>query len=224
MKKTLLFTLAIFSSHLQAELFTEKFLDGVIKSEINYKDGTRSDVKEGVKDGLEKVFYNTGELAFKVNNVDGKRDGKMDWYDRKGRHLETIRFKMGKRHGLNQIFYDNGALRIEVNYVDDNKEGVEKYYFSTGKLASEVNYIHGKKEGEQKEYNEDGSLNNIVIYKNGYKEGKKLWYKDGKVIKTIIYKMDRPINLMKKVQSKKPDATMKVLKGLNFNPNDQKIK
>ena len=225
MNKTLLLTLALFcASMLHAELFTEHFKDGVVKSQIEYVKGTRSDVAEGIKNGLEKVYYNSGELAFKVNNIQGKRDGALDWYDREGQHLEVIHFKKGKRHGINKIFYADGTLRIAVNYVDDNKEGSEKYYFSTGKLASEVTFVKGRKEGLQKEYNNDGSLNNEVMYTHGYKEGDKHWYDTkGKVIKTVTFKMNRPTNLMKKVQAKKPDAMIKALKGLDFNPNNRKV-
>jgi antitoxin component YwqK of YwqJK toxin-antitoxin module len=217
-------TFALFASTtINAELFTEHFKDGALKSQIEYKNGTRTDTTEGVKDGLEKVYYNTGDIAYTVTNVEGKREGSMDWYDREGKHLEMIHFQNGQRHGLNIIFYDTGELRIEVNYINDNKEGPEKYYFSTGKLASEVKYINGRKEGLQKEYNEDGTLNNDVMYKHGYKEGEKRWYdKNGKVIQTETYKMDRPINVMKKVEAKKPDATLEVLHGLDFNPNNRK--
>lgn len=212
------------STSLYAELFTEYFKNGVVKSQIEYKDHTRTDTTEGIKHGLEKVYYNTGQLAFEVHNVNGKRDGTMDWYDREKHHLERIHYTMGKRDGNNKTYFSDGTLRIEVNYVNDQKEGLEKYYFSSGKLASEVNYIHDKKEGIQKEYNEDGTLNNEVTYKHGYKEGEKCWYdKNGKVIKTLTYKMDRPIDLMKKVQAKKPDATLEILKGLDFNPNSRKV-
>lgn len=225
MHKTLLITLALLgSSTLHAELFTEHFKDGVVKSQIEYKKNTRTDTKKGVKDGLEKVYYNSGELAFKISNVEGKRNGAMDWYDREGNHLEVIHFQHGKRHGINKIFYADGTLRIEVNYINDNKEGMEKYYFSTGKLASEVKFATGKKEGVQKEYNLDGTLDNDVIYENGYKEGEKRWYdKNGKVVQTETYKMDRPVNLMKKVQAKQPDPTIKALQGLDFNPNNRKV-
>jgi len=225
MNKTLLLTFVLLgTSTLHAELFTEHFKDGVVKSQIEYVKGTRTDVQEGIKDGLEKVYYNSGELAFKVNNIQGKRDGALDWYDREGQHLEVMHFKEGKRHGINKIFYADGTLRIEVNYVDDNKEGSEKYYFSTGKLASEVTFKKGKKEGFQKEYNTDGSLNNDVMYKHGYKEGDKHWYDEkGKITKKLTYKKGRPINLMKKVQAKQPDLTIGSLKGLDFNPNNRKV-
>ncbi len=224
MKKILLITLTFFAtSTLHAELFTEHFKDGVVKSQIEYKKNTRTDTAEGIKDGLEKVYYNTGDIAFTVTNRNGKREGAMDWFDREGKHLEVIHFQKGLRHGLNIIFYANGELRIEVNYINDNKEGPEKYYFSTGKLASVVTFKNARKEGLQKEYNEDGSLNNDVMYKHGYKEGEKHWYdKNGKVIQTETYKMDRPINVMKKAQAKKPDATIKALQGLDFNPNNRK--
>lgn len=225
MKKILFITLALLcTTAVNAELFTEYFKDGVIKSQIEYKNGTRSDTTEGIKDGLEKVYYNTGELAYTVRNIDGKREGSMDWYDRDGKHLEIIHFQKGLRHGLNMIFYANGTVRSEVNYINDNKEGLEKQYFSTGKLASEVTFMKGRQEGLQKEYNENGTLDNDVMYKHGYKEGEKRWYdKHGEIIKTETYKMDRPINLMKKAQAKKPDATIELLKGLDFNPNNRKV-
>ena len=225
MNKTLLAILTLLgTTTINAELFTEHFKDGVVKSQIEYKENTRTKVKEGVKHGLEKVYYNSGELAFKVNNTDGKRDGAMDWYDRAGNHLEVIHYQMGNRHGVNNIFFADGTLRIEVNYINDHKEGLEKYYFSTGKLASEVKFSHGQKKGLQKEYNEDGTLNNDVMYKHGYKEGEKHWYdKKGKVARTLTYKMDRPIDLMKEVQAKKPDETNKLLQGLDFNPNNRKV-
>jgi len=225
MTKLTLITLTLLgTTTLQAEVFTEYFKDGVVKNKIEYKDGTRTETKEGIKHGLEKSYYNTGEIAFTVNNIDGKRDGAMDWYDREGKHLERIHYKMGKRSGNNKIYYNDSTLRIEVNYKNDQKEGLEKFYFSTGELASEVNYVHGKKEGIQKEYNQDGSLNNTVTYKHGYKEGIKQWYDNkGKVLKTLTYKMDRPLEVMKEVQAKKPDATLEVLKGLDFNPNNRKV-
>lgn len=225
MKKVFL-SIALFGSGtlLNAELFTEYFDNHVVKSKIEYKDGTRTDTQEGIKHGLEEVFYETGELAFTVRNVEGKREGTMDWYSREGKHLEIMRYKNGLRHGLNVIFYDNGNLRIEVNYIDDNKEGPEKYYFDSGKLASEVNFVHGYKEGIQKEYNEDGTLNNEVMYKHGYQEGEKRWFDTkGNIIQTIRYRMDRPIDIMKKVQSKKSDPTNDLLQGLDFNPNNRKV-
>lgn len=224
-KKILFIFIVTINSLFAVEKITEYFLDGVIKSTIEYQNGTHTNISMGIKEGLEKIYYNTGDLAYQVNNIDNKRDGKMSWYDREKNLLETIHFKEGKRHGKNSVYYANGKLRIELTYIDDKKEGKERFYFSTGELASIVNYINGKKEGIQKEYNQDGLLNNEVMYKNNYKEGERVWYdKKMNIIQKELYKMDRPINLMKKVQNKKSTKLIDALQGLNFNPNDRKVK
>jgi len=211
-------------SSLHAELFTDYFKDGTVKSKVEYAQGTRTDVTEGVKDGLEEIFYNSGELAYKVKNVEGKRHGPLDWYDREGNHLEVLHYKMGERHGENKIFYADGKLRSDVTYIDDKKEGYKKDYFSTGELAKEVNYVHDRKHGVEKEYYVSGKLSAEAHYKNNYKEGEKVWYDEkGTITKSETFKMGRPINVMKKVQAKKPDATIEALKGLDFNPNNRKV-
>ena len=223
MKKALLITL-FFAVSLQAELFTEHFKNGVVKSQIEYKKGTRTDTAEGVKDGIEKIYYNTGELAYEVKNIDGKREGPLNWYDRESKHLEVIHYQKGKRHGINKLFYANGKLRAQVMYLNDKKEGLYREYFDTGKLALEVNYKGDKKEGIQKEYHPNGKLASEVLYKNGYKEGTQKWYdEEGKLTQTQAFKMDRPVALLQKLKEKKADATVEALKGLDFNPNNRKV-
>lgn len=216
----------LLSTSLYGELFTSYFEQtDIISSQTEYKKGTRSDISEGIKHGLEKVYHNNGKIAFTVNNIDGKRDGELRWYDQQGNFLEVMPYKMGKRHGINKLYFSNGKLKSQVNYINDHKEGVEKEYFNTGKIASEVTFKNGRKEGVEKEYNEDGTLHSDVNYIHGYKEDEKRWYdKNGKVIRIETYKMDRPVNVMKQVHSKKPDATVKALQGLDFNPNNRKVK
>lgn len=224
--RTLLFlSITLFlSPPLHAELFTEHFENGIIKSEIEYVKGTRSDTQKGIKEGLEKVYYSGGELAFSLSNTEGKREGKMHWYDEEGKHLEVMPYKQGLRHGLNSIFYASGLKRIEVNYINDHKEGKETYFFDTGTLASEVLFVHGRKEGIQKEYNLNGTLNNTVTYKQGYKEGEKKWYDEkGIVIRSERYKKDRPLRLMKKLKEKHKNTTIEAFNVLDFDPNNRKV-
>lgn len=216
------YTLLLMSlSH--AERFTEYFENGIIKSEIEYKDGTRTATEEGTKDGMEKIYHDNGKIAYSVKNVDGKREGDLNWYDKEGNHIEIMPYKMGKRHGTNKLFYDNGRLKSIVTYVDDKKEGAEKFYFSTGVLAQESHYQNGKKEGEEKEYYEEGSLQSIVTYRNNYKEGTKKWFdQNGKITKTELYKMDRPLNLMRKIQTSKNTEIIEEFNALDFNPKTRR--
>jgi len=213
---SILLSTTLFTS-LQAELVVTYFDRGQVKAETNYIDGTNTEIKAGIKQGIEKVYYQMGKLAYKVNYIENKRDGKLTWYDKQGVKLSDVHYKMGKLDGVEYSYYPNGAIKHEVTYVNDLKEGLQKEYFKNKKLALEVPYVHGKKNGLQKEYTPEGQLYSEVNYVNNYKEGYQKWYdKNGQVMKTIFYKMDRPINIMKKVQDDKSfDVT---IKGIDFSP------
>lgn len=207
------------SALLHAEQVTEYFKSGVVKSRIEYKDGTRTPTAEGIKNGIEKVYYESGELAYEVKNVNGKRDGVLTWYDRDGNVLEILHYKNGMRHGINRLYYPDGTLRSEVAYLNDQKEGPYKEYFANGELALTVAYKSGRKEGTQKEFYPGGKLASEVTYIHGYKEGKQKWYdKNGTLTKTEIFKMDRPVETMKALKQKQPDATEILMQGIDFNP------
>lgn len=223
-KQTLsLLSIALLSASLHAEFVTSYFDKGGKKAETHYKDGTRSDTSEGIKHGIEKVYYQEGMLAYVVNYIDGKRDGKLTWYDKEGKLLAMMNYKMGKLEGEEKTYFSNGQIKHTVTYVNDQKEGLQKEYFSNGTLAMETPYVHNKKQGIQKEYNNDGKLYSQVKYVNNYKEGNQEWYdKDGKVIRTQYFKMDRPINLMKELKNdyiKEKEEQDIIIKGLNFSPN-----
>jgi antitoxin component YwqK of YwqJK toxin-antitoxin module len=222
MKKSLLAltTLTLLSTQLQAE-YVETFFDrGQIKAKTNYLDGTRTNKREGIKHGLEKVYYQSGQMAYEVMYVNGKRDGKLAWKDRQGKKLSFCHYKLGKMDGVEKTFFLNGKVKKEVNYVNDLKEGLQKEYFDNGQLALEVNFVHNKREGLQKEYTPEGKLYSKVTYKNNYKEGNQEWYdENGTVNKTTFFKMDRPVKIMKEVQKVKENKVLEELKGLNFSPN-----
>ncbi len=222
MKKTLLTltTLTLLTSPLHAEYIVSYFDKGQIKAQTNYENGTRTNMREGVKHGLEKVFYQSGQIANEVHYIHGKRDGKMTWYDREGNILSIGYFKLGKYDGLEETYYLNKKIKKRVTYINDLKEGFQKEYFDNGQLASEVKYIKNRREGVQKEYTKDGKLYAKVSYKNNYKEGNKEWYDEkGKVTKKTFFKMDRPIKVMKEVQKTENPHIYDELRALNFSPN-----
>jgi len=221
-KQQIFLLLSISSLALQAEVVKEKFPSGLLKSETSYKDGTRTATSKGVKDGVEKIYYVNGKLAYQSNFVDGKRDGKLVWYDEEtGNLIKETNYRLGEQHGWEKVYFPNGQLQHSVNYVDDKREGYEKEYYSTGALASEVKFVHGKREGMFKRYHQDGYLMSEVFYQHNFKEGnEKIYDEKGHIIKKERNKFDRPIDVMKKIQAKKPDVTLETFKGLNFNPRN----
>ncbi|MBT5935951.1 toxin-antitoxin system YwqK family antitoxin [Sulfurimonas sp.] len=214
------FFVCAMSISLSAELYITYFDHGEIKAKTHYIDGTNTDSLEGTKHGLQTVYYEMGRIAYSVNYINDKRDGKLTWHDKKGHKLSDVFYKNGKLEGMESSYFIDGSLKHSVNYVNDKKEGAQKEYFNNGIVALVVTYKNNKKEGFQKEYNEDGTLFSSVNYKNNYKEGEQKWFsKDGKVIKTLLYKNDRPINVMKQVQVKQKEYNIYV-DSIDFSPQN----
>lgn len=212
-----LLALSMLSSLASAELVNSYFKTGELKASTNYIDGTNTKIKIGIKNGIEKVYYQIGKIANEVNYINDKRDGLMTWYHKEGWIVKTFYYKLGKLHGPETTYFKNGKVESLANYIDDKREGEKKFFYDNGQLASVVNYIHGKKEGPQKEYTEDGKLFSEVMYKNNYKEGNQNWYdENGNITKTIFYKMDRPVKIMKEIQ--KTDHAKITIPGIDFSP------
>jgi len=219
MKRTLSILLCAVSL-LQAELVREYFENGKLKSEAHYIDGTRTKTKEGIKHGMEKVYYIEGALAYSVNYVNGKRDGVMIWWDKDGNIIKELHYNLGKLDGWEITYFPNGKIKSKVLYKNDLKEGLYKEFFDNGQLALIVPYKHGKKEGIQREYSYSGKLYTEVLYKNNYKEGTQKWFDDaGNIVKTEEFVHDRPLRVMQQLQQSKHQEPNILLKGLNFSPN-----
>jgi len=215
--KSLLLT-SMLASSLSAELVKTYFEYGALKAQTNYIDGTNTDIKVGIKHGVEKVYYEMGQLAYAVNYDNDRRDGKLTWYDKKGKKLADMFYVKGKLHGLEQSYYLNGNVKHTVSYTNDKKEGLQKEFFESGQLAMLTPYKNNRKNGLQKEYTLDGKIYSEVNYKNNYKEGLQQWFDtNGKVVRTILYKMDRPIDIMKKVQEKKAEPNV-LIDSIDFSP------
>ncbi|CAI6149745.1 MAG: hypothetical protein SPLUMA2_SPLUMAMAG2_01616 [uncultured Sulfurimonas sp.] len=218
----LLFFFSLINISLYGELVNTYFEHGELKAQTHYVNGTNTKLQVGIKHGVEKVYYEMGALAYYVNYVADERDGKLTWYDKEGNKLADMFYKDGKLQGLEQSYYKNGKIKHTVIYINNMKEGKQEEFFDNGVLALEVIYRHNKKEGMQKEYTLSGKLYTQVLYKNNYKEGVQGWYNEnGKINNSIFYKMDRPLSVMKKVQTKKEESNI-LIQSIDFSP--QKVK
>lgn len=217
LKNALLISLATVS--LNAELVITNFETGELKKETNYIDGTNTDIKVGIKHGIEKVYYQMGVMAYSVNYVNDKRDGILKWYDKSANLLSEINYDLGKIVGEEKSYYPNKQLKHIVNFVNDFKEGTQKEYFSTGAIAQEINYTKGKKNGMQKEFTADGKLYTEVNYVNNFRQGLQTWYdKNSKVIKETLFKNGRPVDIMKKIQEKTEYKNPLLINHIDFSP------
>jgi hypothetical protein len=62
-------------------------------------DTSRFRVKDGLKNGMERVFYPSGSLRREINWKNGQRNGTERIYGPEGEQLARLRWKRGKERG-----------------------------------------------------------------------------------------------------------------------------
>jgi antitoxin component YwqK of YwqJK toxin-antitoxin module len=148
-----------------------RFFNGVLVSETFYR--------KGVRDGVERMFYESGEIFSENTFKDDKEVGPSKFYNESGKLSGESLFKGEKGERINIGYYESGELLSETPYKYRKMDGVRRYYYKSGQLWSELLYKDDKAEGLMKEYYEDGKLMRESPYKEGKLEGiVKEYFKD----------------------------------------------
>ena len=132
--------------------------------------------KETIKDGLHESFYKNGQLKFRGNFKNGKRDGLWKIFYSKSDNNPFIlhgpintrkNYKNGQRDGLVENFNKNGQLGGRTNYINGKLHGLrETFYFISnnnplvlyGPIRIRENYNNGKRDGLYESFYKNGQL------------------------------------------------------------------
>jgi len=208
---------------------------GVLRSELNYVDGvlhTQSahpavviydndrhlievqDFKEGKPDGWHFHYYASGKPRYKVQYLDGQKEGKEQFFSETGSILGEGSYIKGtpcgkhfREHFNGQIAYlalygESGGLKepiceyneegkkiAEYFLLDGQPDGDFKRWYPNGQLMVSQHFEKGKFEGEQKEYYPSGLPKVFLEYKDTLKEGvHKEWYENGTLAQSTAWK------------------------------------
>ncbi|CAI8282490.1 MAG: Uncharacterised protein [Owenweeksia sp. TMED14] len=99
--------------------------------------------KNRIKNGLQKNYFESGQIKSIVN------------------------FKDGKKEGTGKSYFKSGELKYEGFWRNGKQEGLEKGYFESGQLKYEANLTEGRANGSYKEYSISGDLLLHFNHKNG---------------------------------------------------------
>lgn len=161
--------------------YNEYDIDGVLSSELIYKNGLIYSIKFFNKKG--EVIYESkrksGDLDYKVYSPYGTLicDGK---YDVKG----------GKKGNWN--YYTNGALNSVSNYEENNTTGEAKWYYIDGDLSGINQYKDDKKQGYSVSYYQNGQMEYQGYYENDLAVGEwRTYYQDGTLARIRYYHKDK---------------------------------
>ena len=177
--------------------------DGVLKSELRYKDGKLDGVCKwyyrngkpelevtyamNVLNGESTRWYENGNLEEKAYYKDNQYDGVVEEYNVFGILVKKSTYKNGVLDGLFYQWYDNGNPFIEGEYLDGMMHGGWMMYYKDGSVGSNAVYDRGT--GVQKGFAEGGAYQNAEIhYKNNVKHGREIRFNiDGSISEILLW-------------------------------------
>jgi antitoxin component YwqK of YwqJK toxin-antitoxin module len=125
-----------------------------------------STYENGFKEGKEKHFYKSGNLAFEMQYVRSVQQGVEVHYYEDGSKKAEIHYKDGMKDGKMTSWYDSGKLLGVAFFKKDHHEGIALAWHENGKKRAEGHFKNGKQHGKEIQYyaNENGNyLKNINI-------------------------------------------------------------
>ena len=141
-----------FSRHLEFDRYKDKsfYIEIKEKSDSEFRLSYVTSYVNGKKHGIEKKYYESGQLLWEIPFVNGKRHGIWKGYYESGQLLWETPYINGEAHGIGKGYYESGQLRAEIPFVNGKRHGIEKGYYKSGQLRWEIPYVNGKIHGIEK--------------------------------------------------------------------------
>ncbi len=121
---------------------------------------------DGVKDGISRTYYPTGELLEESEWQKGQQTGSYRVFFPNGKPYMQCKYSNGKRNGLCLSYYQNGRVEMEAYYLNNLRHNDWKFYDEDGKLEYTLKYDQGNLLNPEVQDSID-SVNQKQFEKNG---------------------------------------------------------
>ncbi len=126
-------------------------------------------MKDNTPHGETVIYDANGNIAYKVNYVDGVLSGAAEFFS-DGLPLMITAFKDGKQEG-ETTFFSNGVKSATVTYKNGLFEGDFTSFDADGNITRVAEYVGGKQHGTCQVFYPDGTLLEQSTYKDGQLDG-----------------------------------------------------
>ncbi|WMJ72705.1 hypothetical protein RCC89_05940 [Cytophagaceae bacterium ABcell3] len=127
---------------------TEHYSNGQKKYSVSLKDG--------MKNGEEVSWFETGGVKEKLSFVNDTLNGTCTWWWKNGFVKQESMWRNGQEHGKVKCWYENGSPEQEYTVIDGVMSDTARFYHDNGNLASIGVWENGKKEGEWAYFDSSG--------------------------------------------------------------------
>jgi antitoxin component YwqK of YwqJK toxin-antitoxin module len=107
----------------------KKYMSGqLIVKEVTFKNG--------VREGLMKSFYQTGEVRQTFWYINGLREDSAKWYYQEGQVFRSTPYLHDTIDGIQKQFYKNGRIKAKLGYMKGFRTPFLEEFTQNGKLVS----------------------------------------------------------------------------------------
>ncbi|MCF6332248.1 MAG: hypothetical protein L3J11_03110 [Draconibacterium sp.] len=100
--------------------------------------------KLGLKNGVSRKYYKTGELMELADWINGMQHGNYQIYFKTGKPYFQCKMSNNQRNGLCLVYFQDGKPEMEANYKNNLRHGEWKYYNKQGELLYVLKYDNGE--------------------------------------------------------------------------------
>lgn len=103
--------------------------------------------------------YMSGQLLVKeITFINGVRDGLMKQYYQTGQLRQTSWYVNGLRQDSAKWYYQDGRVFRSTPYKNDTIDGTQKQYYTNGRLKAKISFKKGLRVPDLQEFTMDGKL------------------------------------------------------------------
>lgn len=141
------------------------------------------------KEGLFKVYLESGKLFLEITYLNGEKNGIAKCYYPESTTVNWVNYYTNdKLNGICQEMNEKGMLIKEDTFTNGIKDGVERRY-ENDNIIEETMYKHNEKNGFHREFYKNYKVKNECTYKNDLLDGYFISYdKDGEIITKTKYR------------------------------------
>lgn len=100
----------------------------------------RSNIVNGLKEGIMTDYYNNGKLMAERYFEKGRQQGRTVIYYPGGQIKEVQYFEKGKKQGGDTLWYEDGEIQFVTTLKEDKKHGYLRKWAPSGELIYEAKY------------------------------------------------------------------------------------
>jgi antitoxin component YwqK of YwqJK toxin-antitoxin module len=164
-------------------LFLCLSLAGCAPTIVDFRKVKDNALQNGIKEGVYREFYPNKLVKSEIILRDGIMDGVAKVFGKTGKLFAEVNYVHGIAQGEYRHYYETGEVALVGKVIDGKIQGVERKLYKSGKLYEEIFFKDNLPQGRCTTYFETGEIQYVGEYKDGIFQHIEEFDKAGKLLR-----------------------------------------